>query len=175
MKLVAHVRPATLKRPATATLIFALLSVSVVAGCVSTPSQQQPATEAVTPSATRLPAAVLESDLPKLMDEAGVPGLVAALVQNGKPVWHGAFGVKNADTGEPVEADTIFEAASLSKPVFAYAVLRMVVRGELALEAPLWNSLPYERLEHDQRARAINARLALVNRTQLPGSYLMQF
>jgi CubicO group peptidase (beta-lactamase class C family) len=68
------------------------------------------------------------------------------------------FGVKHAESGEPVTEHTVFEAASLSKPMFAYAVLRLVDRGEWDLDAPLWNTLEYDRLAHDERARLITTR-----------------
>ncbi|HEX9670554.1 MAG TPA: serine hydrolase [Thermoanaerobaculia bacterium] len=134
---------------------------SWLAGCTSVPEARL-----ATPSPS--PAAVLEAELPRMMEEAGVPGLAIALLRDGRPVWHGAFGVRNADTGDPVTNQTVFEAASLSKPVFAYAVLRLAARGELDLDAPLWTTLPYSRLAHDERARAITARMALSHQTGLP-------
>src|SRR6187551_1105629 len=62
----------------------------------------------------------LEKDIPQLMKDADIPGLSAALIRNGKLVWHKNFGVTNAETNEPVTDETIFEAASLSKSVTAY-------------------------------------------------------
>jgi CubicO group peptidase (beta-lactamase class C family) len=97
--------------------------------------------------------AKLESEIPRLMQVAEIPGLSVAVLEAGEPSWWKGFGVKNVETGEPVDESTIFEAASLSKPVVAYAVLRMVSRGELDLDEPLWNTLAYERLEHDERGR----------------------
>src|SRR5439155_26425975 len=61
----------------------------------------------------------LESVLPRLMKDGYVPGLSIAVIRNGKLAWIHGFGVKNAETKEPVTEDTVFEAASLSKPVFA--------------------------------------------------------
>jgi CubicO group peptidase (beta-lactamase class C family) len=79
----------------------------------------------------------LERDIPNLMKEADIPGMSAALVRDGKLVWWKAFGVKNAETNEPVTNETIFEAASLSKVVFAYGVLKLVDEGKLDLDTPL--------------------------------------
>lgn len=79
----------------------------------------------------------LEKDIPNLMKLADVPGMSAALVRDGKLVWSKGFGVKNAETNEPVTNETVFEAASLSKVVFAYAVLKLVDEGKIDLDVPL--------------------------------------
>lgn len=103
-----------------------------------------------------------------LMRAAEIPGLSIAVVRARDIIWSGAFGVASTETREPVTEATVFEAASLSKPVFAYAVLRMVERGELDLDQPLWELHPYPRLEHDPRARLITARMVLTHTTGLP-------
>ena len=66
--------------------------------------------------------ASLEKDIPRLMEQATVPGLSAAVVRNGQTYWLHGFGVSNATSSQPVTPDTVFEAASLSKPVFAYGL-----------------------------------------------------
>lgn len=65
----------------------------------------------------------------------GVPGLSVAVVAPGEPVWTGAHGVADAAGGRPVTADTVFQAASISKPVTALGVLRLVAEGRLDLDA----------------------------------------
>src|SRR5438128_2383253 len=79
----------------------------------------------------------LEFDIPKLMKEANVPGMSVALVRDGKLVWSKPFGVMNAETKTPVTDQTIFEANSLSKPVFAYSVMRLVDDGKIDLDTPI--------------------------------------
>jgi CubicO group peptidase (beta-lactamase class C family) len=103
-----------------------------------------------------------------LIEAAEVTGLSIAVVREGEPVWTAVHGVRDAGTGEPVQEDTVFEAASLSKPVFAYAVMRLVEKGELDLDAPLADYLPYERLEHDERYKKITARMVLSHSGGLP-------
>ena len=60
----------------------------------------------------------LERDVPELMKKSNVPGVSIALIQRGKTIWVHGFGVKKAGTSQPVTGETVFEAASLNKPVF---------------------------------------------------------
>jgi CubicO group peptidase (beta-lactamase class C family) len=112
-----------------------------------------------------LGVARLESDIPDLMKQADVPGLSIAVIERGRPSWSHNFGVKNATTKEPVTDRTIFEAASLSKPVFTYAVLKLVDQGKLGLDVPLTTYLPKPYIEGDDRLKKITARIVLSHRT----------
>ena len=105
--------------------------------------------------------------LPQFMEWANVPGLAIAVLKDGKPAWSQGFGVKKAAEQTAVGAETLFGAASLSKVVFAYAVLRMRDEKLIDLERPLWNYLPYEDLPAGDQARAITARQALSHSTGL--------
>ena len=111
--------------------------------------------------------AQLEKDIPELMHQADVPGLAIAVLRHGKSFWQRDFGVKNTTTNEPVTDYTIFEAASLSKPVFAYAVLKLVDQGKLSLDAPLSTYLPKPYIDNnnDDRLAKITARIVLSHRT----------
>jgi CubicO group peptidase (beta-lactamase class C family) len=71
----------------------------------------------------------------------------AAATFYGKFLWTKGFGVKSTKTNEPVTENTIFEAASLTKPFFAYAAMEMVESGELTLDRPLYEYLPREKIE----------------------------
>src|SRR5581483_8371692 len=79
----------------------------------------------------------LEREVPQSMTEGRVPGLSIALIRGGKTIWMHGFGIKEAGTSQPVTSETVFEAASLSKPVFAYGVLKLVEQGKLGLDVPL--------------------------------------
>ncbi len=111
--------------------------------------------------------ASLERLVPRLMKDADVPGLSLAVVRDGQVVYRRVFGVRDAGTGAPVDDDTVFEAASLSKPVFAYTVLKLVDVGQLDLDAPLAKYLPGDYAE-DPRLRSITARRALSHTTGFP-------
>ena len=89
------------------------------------------------PDADWIPDEALLRDLPRQMQALGVPGVGIAVVEAGALAWSRGFGVADAERGTPVADTTLWEAASLSKPVFAYSVLQLVDRGELALDVPL--------------------------------------
>src|SRR2546423_13120595 len=61
--------------------------------------------------------AALDRVVPGLLKDGDVPGLSLAIVREGHIELQRAYGVKDAANGAPVDADTVFEAASLSKPV----------------------------------------------------------
>lgn len=110
----------------------------------------------------------LEAEIPKLMEAADIPGLSMAVIRNGEIFWSGTFGVRNRETNEPVDENTIFEAASLTKTVTAVAVLKLVERGVLDLDTPLSEYLPYPKLAGDERYKKITARHVLTHTTGLP-------
>jgi len=67
------------------------------------------------------------------MRDLHVPGVSIAVIRHGQIEWARGFGVKEVG-GAPVTADTLFQAASISKPVFALGVLRLVEQGTLDLD-----------------------------------------
>jgi CubicO group peptidase (beta-lactamase class C family) len=111
----------------------------------------------------------LEKIIPQLMKDGDVPGLSIALIQNSAVVWYQGYGVKNSQTKEPVTDSTIFEAASLSKCVFAYAVLKLADSGKIDLDKPLNQYLPgnYD-VGDDPRINQITARHVLSHTTGFP-------
>jgi len=63
-----------------------------------------------------------------------VPGVSVAVIKDFKVEWARGYGVKDAETGEPVTERTLFQAGSISKPVAAMAALKKVEQGRLALD-----------------------------------------
>jgi len=118
----------------------------------------------------------IQKELPDLLRQAFVPGATLALIEGGSVAWQGAFGLKDAETGEPMTVDTVFEAASLSKPVFAYGVMKLVGRGLLDLDKPLIEYIDEAALNQvypptrngDARYKKITARHVLTHSTGFP-------
>ena len=107
-------------------------------------------------------------DLPRQMQALGVPGIGIAVVNEGKLAWSRSFGVTRAEGGAPVDERPLWEAASLSKPVFAYTVLQLVDRGELALDTPLVKYVRPDYLGESPWLERITVRDVLRHTTGLP-------
>lgn len=110
----------------------------------------------------------LETLIPALMDSGAVPGLSMAIVNDTTIVWSRGFGVRSLETGEPVDESSVFEAASLSKPVFAYAVLQLVDQGLIDLDTPIAEYYAYEDIAYDERHTLITPRMVLTHSTGFP-------
>ena len=72
------------------------------------------------------------------------------------------------DIAQPINEHSIFQAASLSKPVFAYIVMRLVDRGEIDLDTPVADYTDVDRFEDAEMARRITPRIVLSHQTGLP-------
>jgi CubicO group peptidase (beta-lactamase class C family) len=105
-------------------------------------------------------------NLPRLLELASVPGLAMAVVDGGR-VWSRGFGQAVEETGQSVSEQTEFEAASLGKPVFACAVLRLADRGLLDLDRPLFDYLPTPEA-NNTRMRRVTPRHVLSHTSGLP-------
>jgi CubicO group peptidase (beta-lactamase class C family) len=109
---------------------MAVLLVSLWGQGVAHTRQQKGSPPAALPRAASLVQVTtrLEQLIPRLIQEGTVPGLSIALIRNGKLAWQHGFGLANAETKAPVTNDSVFEAASLSKPVFAFLGPRLGTR-----------------------------------------------
>src|SRR5215510_6636200 len=146
-----------------------VMTLIVGAGAVSGQKKAQQPPPLRTKTKQEQIIARLEKIIPLLMKEGTVPGLSIALVRNGELAWQRGFGVKSVKTNEPVNDDTVFEAASLSKPVFAYSVLKLVDAGKFDLDKPLNQYLPgdYD-VGDDPRLGQITARRVLSHTAGFP-------
>ncbi len=68
------------------------------------------------------------------MQQIGVPGVSIAVIRNYAVHWAKGYGVADVETKRPVSVETLFQAASISKPITAMAAMRLVQEGRLALD-----------------------------------------
>lgn len=103
------------------------------------------------------------------MDSLHIPGSSIAIINDGALVYHKVFGVKDLNSQAPVDSTTIFEAASLSKPVFTYFFMKMIDKGVVSLDEPMYKLLPHPSIkDNDERYKLITPRMVLSHSTGFP-------
>jgi CubicO group peptidase (beta-lactamase class C family) len=111
----------------------------------------------------------IETLTPQLINELKVPGVSISLIQNKEIAWSKCFGVSDASLKTEVTDKTMFEACSMSKPVFAYLVLKLVEQGKLELDKPLNDYLPEKFIcEDEDYPKQITARMILSHTSGFP-------
>ncbi len=109
-------------------------------------------------------SSVSRLDLPNVLAVTEVPAIAISGIIRGRPVQHFA-GVRSVSDRSPINADTVFPAASLTKPVFAWAVRNLVRQGKLDWTKPLQD---YTDLGLTGDAARITAEHVLTHSTGLP-------
>jgi CubicO group peptidase (beta-lactamase class C family) len=137
-------------------------------GLLGCANRKQTATPLKENAALITSVADLEKRIPQLMTELRVPGTSISIVSGGRIAWRRSFGIRDHASGAPVDDDTIFEAQSMSKPVFAYRVLKLAEQGVLDLDAPLTKYAPELFLQGDSRLELITARRVLSHTAGFP-------
>lgn len=122
----------------------------------------------------------LNTALQQLAAQRSVCGVAIAIVKNRK--LESVNSASGCSPATALHADSVFQAASLSKPVFAYAVLKLAAQGKLDLNAPVIQYLPQAYLHASQpflvssptdlvkdvRLQAVTVRMVLNHTSGLP-------
>lgn len=89
--------------------------------------------EPVTVTATQLDAITpkLEAYIGDVMDKTGVPGIAVVIVHEDKPVLMKGYGVREVGRPDAITPDTVFQIASMSKPITSTILARMVGEGTI--------------------------------------------
>lgn len=106
----------------------------------------------------------LDTLLPLLMSKHQVPGAAVVGIENRRIVCEKYLGVRKAGQSDLVDENTVFEAASMTKPLAAYVALKLVEQGRLDLDRPLASYLPEPYLKHEK----ITARMVLSHTSGFP-------
>lgn len=123
---------------------------------------------ACSPQPTQEAASDSERHIAALMEELKVPGLSIAIITDAKVHRTYTFGVRNSGSKTPVDSSTVFEVGSMSKPVFAYAVMKLYEKGVVDLDTPLTKYTKRRFVAGDPRLDRITARRVLSHTTGLP-------
>lgn len=98
----------------------------------------------------------------KLIRKKKLPGLAITCSKNGDVIWQKGYGYANIEGGEAVNAKTsIFRVASVSKPLAATALAKMVEQNQIDLDASLYKYLPdFPKKQYDFTIRQLGGHLA---------------
>jgi CubicO group peptidase (beta-lactamase class C family) len=133
---------------------------------------------------SKISSAELDKKIQQLMKDGNVQGLAISVFNKNKPVYKKVFGYKRFDTKEPLQTNTNFYGASLSKSVFAVLVMKMIEEKVVELDKPLESYLPqpvyaygkgkswgedFTDLKDDTLHKLITARMCLDHTTGFPG------
>lgn len=123
----------------------------------------------------QLTAREIESTLPELKEiaikalkDSGVPGMAIAVVHDDKVIFLEGFGVRKVGDTAPVDGDTIFQLASVSKPMTSTLIARLVSEGKLRWDDPVVKYDPNFKLKDDYVTQWVTFRDLLSHRSGLP-------
>ena len=88
----------------------------------------------------------LTDRIPALISTYGIPGVSTVLIYDGEIVWFEAFGYSDLESGQKMTPQTYCRVQSISKPVTAWGVMRLVEEGKIALDDPIHQHLAGFRL-----------------------------
>jgi CubicO group peptidase (beta-lactamase class C family) len=112
------------------------------------------------------------------MKELGIPGVAVGIVQDGKVVFAGGFGVKDLGNPAPVDGDTDFMIASNTKALTTLLLARLVADGKLTWDTQVTSVLPSFKLGDAETTRQVKIRQLICACTGLPRQdleWLFQF
>ncbi|HUS78566.1 MAG TPA: serine hydrolase domain-containing protein [Patescibacteria group bacterium] len=110
----------------------------------------------------------LDGLIPDLMIDEKVPGLSIAVIEGAEVTWKKGYGVRSASSSEPMTPRTVFSAQSLSKPVAAYAAMKLCEGGFMELDVPLESYLSSSFIPGVPQLRRVTMRHVLSHSSGLP-------
>lgn len=115
--------------------VILFLAALVVGSCTSRQPAADESSKIRQVETSLVPPVRIEGDslwtIESRMAHYGVPGVSIAVIVDNKIAWSKGYGVMHKERKEPVTTATLFQAGSISKPVAAYAALRLVHEGKL--------------------------------------------
>lgn len=130
-----------------------------------------PLVSAVPVTASQVAAAVAKIDslVADVMQRTGVPGMAVAVVVDGKVALAKGYGVRLAGHPDPVDADTVFQLASVSKSLSSTLVARLVGEGRLGWDTPMRELMPGFALSGAEATALVTVGDLFSHRSGLPG------
>jgi CubicO group peptidase (beta-lactamase class C family) len=164
-----------------------VLVLALVSGCNAKPAEPAPPPTAQTLSdmppplvpAMALPDNAIDNAVAKLdgivadlMKKSGIPGMAVAVVHGGKTVYAKGFGVKDVSAADDpknrVDPDTVFQLASLSKPLSATVVAKQVGVNAIGWDTSVVSKLPWFALSNPEVTQMVTVGDMFSHRSGLP-------
>ena len=142
---------------------FNILAVPAAQYCVAAPEKPHVTSEQVTHAVQEL-----EKLAQKQIHQNAVPGLAIAVVFQDKVVYAKGFGVRDVNTKAPIDADTVFQLASVSKPIGSTVVAELVGEGKITWDSKLNALDPTFEMFDPWVTREITIRDMYAHRSGLP-------
>jgi CubicO group peptidase (beta-lactamase class C family) len=114
-----------------------------------------------------LPYDDLEKAIQARMDALNVKGLAAQVMHGDDVLWSGDFGYEDVESGRPVDAESIFMSASVSKIIVSLAFMQCYEAGWVELDADVNVYLPFRVANPRYPALPITPRMLLTHTSSL--------
>lgn len=170
-------------RPAVRAVAALAVAATVLAGCGSG-TADPPGAATTSASGDANPNAVVAQALPEdavdraverldglvasLQKSTGIPGISVAVVHGDKTVYAKGFGVRELGTDHQVDADTVFPLASMSKPIGATVLAKLVTDKVITWDLPIRDGLPDFALSDPWVTRHVTVADMYAHRSGLP-------
>ncbi|HEY6433797.1 MAG TPA: serine hydrolase [Acetobacteraceae bacterium] len=126
--------------------------------------------QTVTPEQVSAALPALDAMAQDVVSSGAVPGLAIAVVSHDKVVFLKGYGLREAGRPETVDADTVFQLASLSKPISSSVVAALVTAGVVRWDSRISDLDPGFRLFDAYPTEQVTVRDLFAHRSGLPGS-----
>lgn len=108
----------------------------------------------------------LDQDVPRWLTEYAIPSVSIAQIEDGLIILAATYGVQSP--GVPATPDTLYNIASMTKPISAEVILRLESKGQISLDEPMYPYWVDPDIANDERHKLLTPRLALSHRTGFP-------
>jgi CubicO group peptidase (beta-lactamase class C family) len=108
----------------------------------------------------------LDQDVPKWLTEYKIPSVSIAHIEAGRIILAATYGAQSPSV--PATPDTLYNIASMTKPISAEVILRLVSKGQISLDEPMYPHWVDPDVANDERHKLLTPRLALSHQTGFP-------
>ena len=148
-------------RPAS---IFGLMLAAILTAGCATAAEPEPAP--VEPAASQSLKRQLDAQAPEWLRRHDVPSVAVAYIVDGQLTWTAVYG--DRAPGQPAAPDTLYNIASMTKPIVAETVLRLAATGRLSLDEPMAPYWTDPDIADDPRRLSLTAAMALRHQSGFP-------